>query len=101
MHLLGSITTEQVYLDLTFTTLAMLIIGGVLSLWGAVIGALLISGLNSFLNELEKGIGEVDLPSGTRLVTIGVIMALILLFRPRGITGGREFSQLLSRRGTR
>ena len=101
VHLLGSITTEQVYLDLTFTTLAMLIIGGVLSLWGAVIGALLVSGLNSFLNELEKGIGDVDLPSGTRLVTIGVIMALILLFRPRGITGGREFSQLLSRRGTR
>ncbi|MGI9658796.1 MAG: branched-chain amino acid ABC transporter permease [Gaiellaceae bacterium] len=100
VHLLGSITTEQVYLDLTFTTLAMLIIGGMLSLWGAVIGALLISGLNSFLNELEKGIGDVDFPSGTRLVTIGAIMALILLFRPRGVTGGREFSQVLSRRGS-
>lgn len=99
VHLLGSITTEQVYLDLTFTTLAMLIIGGVLSLWGAVIGALVISGLNSFLNELEKGIGDVDVPSGTRLVTIGVIMALILLFRPSGITGGREFSSLLRRNG--
>ena len=54
MHLLGSITTEQVYLDLTFTTLAMLIIGGVLSLWGAVIGALLISGLNSFLSMSSR-----------------------------------------------
>ncbi len=92
VHLLGSITTEQVYLDLTFTTLAMLIIGGVGSLWGATIGALLISGLNSFLNELENGIGDVDLPTGTRLVTIGAIMALILLFKPSGITGGREFT---------
>lgn len=99
VHLLGSITTEQVYLALTFTTLAMLIIGGVLSLWGAVIGALVISGLNSFLNELEKGLGNVDAPTGTRLVTIGVIMALILLFRPSGLTGGREFTQLFSRRG--
>jgi branched-chain amino acid transport system permease protein len=92
VHLLGSITTEQVYLDLTFTTLAMLIIGGVGSLWGATVGALLISGLNSLLNEAENGIGSVDLPTGTRLVTIGAIMALILLFRPQGITGGREFA---------
>jgi branched-chain amino acid transport system permease protein len=100
VHLLGSITTEQVYLDLTFTTLAMLIIGGVGSLWGATVGALLISGLNSLLNEAENGIGGVDLPTGTRLVTIGVLMALILLFRPRGITGGREFSfRLPARKG--
>lgn len=92
VHLLGSITTEQVYLDLTFTTLAMLIIGGIGSLWGATVGALLISGLNSFLDELENGIGGVDVPSGTRLVTIGVLMAAILLFRPQGLTSGREFS---------
>lgn len=102
VHLLGSITTEQVYLDLTFTTLAMLIIGGVGSLWGATVGALLISGLNSLLNEAENGIGGVDLPTGTRLVTIGVMMALILLFRPRGLTGGREFSfRLPARKGGR
>jgi branched-chain amino acid transport system permease protein len=102
VHLLGSITTEQVYLDLTFTTLAMLIIGGVGSLWGATVGALLISGLNSLLNEAENGIGSVDLPTGTRLVTIGALMALILLFRPRGITGGREVSfKLPARKGER
>ena len=36
VHMLGSITTEQVYLELTFLTLAMLVVGGVTSLWGAV-----------------------------------------------------------------
>jgi branched-chain amino acid transport system permease protein len=90
VHLLGSITTEQVYLDLAFITLAMLIVGGVSSLWGAVVGALFVSGLNSFLAEAEKGVGGVDLPTGTRLVTLGFLMALVLLFRPAGITGGRE-----------
>jgi branched-chain amino acid transport system permease protein len=94
VHLRGSITTEQVFLDLTFITLAMLIIGGVSSLWGAVLGALVVSGLNSFLNEAENGIESVglDLPTGTRLVTLGTLMALVLLFRPAGITGGKEFS---------
>jgi branched-chain amino acid transport system permease protein len=94
VHLRGSITTEQVFLDLTFITLAMLIIGGVASLWGAVLGALLVSGLDSVLNEAEKGIEtlDLDLPTGTRLVTLGALMALVLLFRPSGITEGREFS---------
>jgi branched-chain amino acid transport system permease protein len=93
VHELGSITTDQVYLPLTFLTLAMLVVGGVSSLWGAVFGALLISGLNSFLNDAEQGIQigfRLDLPDGTRLVTIGVVMALVLILRPAGITGGRE-----------
>jgi branched-chain amino acid transport system permease protein len=96
VHLLGSFTTQQVYLDLAFLTLAMLVIGGVRSLWGAVVGALLVSGVNSLLLSAERGLnlglGEVTVPTGTRLVTLGVVMALILLFRPRGVTGGREVS---------
>ncbi len=40
VHMLGSITTEQVYLELTFLTLAMLVVGGLTSLFGAVLGAL-------------------------------------------------------------
>ena len=96
VHLLGSITTQQVYLDLAFLTLAMLVIGGVSSLWGAVVGALLVSGLNSLLLTAERGLSlgvtELTVPTGTRLVTLGVVMALILLFRPRGVTGGRELS---------
>jgi len=92
VHELGSITTEQVYLELTFLTLAMLVVGGVSSLWGAVVGALAVSGLNSFLIEAEDGVGAVDLPSGSRLILLGAIMATVLILRPSGITGGREFS---------
>jgi branched-chain amino acid transport system permease protein len=93
VHLLGSITTEQVYLELTFVTLAMLVVGGVTSLWGAVLGALVVSGLDSFLSEAEQGVDfgvALDLPQGTRLVFLGAIMALMLILRPSGITGGRE-----------
>jgi len=94
VHELGSITIEQVYLELTFLTLAMLVVGGVSSLWGAVLGTLAVSGLNSFLIEAEQGVDvgvTLDLPSGTRLIILGGLMTLVLILRPSGLTGGREF----------
>jgi branched-chain amino acid transport system permease protein len=94
VHLLGSITTEQVYLELTFLTLMMLVIGGVTSLLGAVVGALAVSGLDSFLSEAEQGVSvgvSINLPQGSRLIFLGAIMALVLILRPSGLTGGREF----------
>ena len=54
VHELGSITTEQVYLELTFLTLAMLVVGGVSSLWGAVLGALTVSGLTRSCSRRSK-----------------------------------------------
>jgi branched-chain amino acid transport system permease protein len=95
VHELGSITTDQVYLELTFITLAMLVVGGIGSLWGAVVGALLVSGLDSLLGDAENGIHvgfRLTLPGGTRLVTLGALMALVLILRPSGLTGGREFA---------
>jgi len=95
VHLLGSITTEQVYLELTFVTLAMLVVGGVTSLWGAVLGALVVSGLDSLLSEAERGVQigvSLNLPDGTRLAILGALMAVVLILRPSGLTGGRELS---------
>jgi branched-chain amino acid transport system permease protein len=102
VHLAGTLTAEQVFLDLTFITLAMLVVGGIGSLWGSVLGALFIAGLNAYLTEAERGVRafgvDVDLPSGTRLIALGAIMALVLLFRPSGLTGGRELAWPFVRR---
>jgi branched-chain amino acid transport system permease protein len=93
VHLLP-LNTETVYLDLTFVALAMLVIGGLTSLWGAVVGALAVSALDSFLAEAENGIGilggTLDLPAGTRIIVVGALMALVLIVRPGGLTAGRE-----------
>jgi branched-chain amino acid transport system permease protein len=103
VHLLGSITTEQVYLELTFLTLAMLVVGGLTSLWGAVVGALAVSGLDSFLSQAESGVHvgfTLDVPQGTTLVFLSAIMAIVLILRPSGLTGGGEFRlPRLGRRG--
>jgi branched-chain amino acid transport system permease protein len=93
VHLLP-VNTESVYLDLTFITLAMLVVGGATSLWGAV-GALAVSALDSYLAVAENGSSffgaKIDLPAGTRVVIVGTLMAVVLILRPNGLTGGREF----------
>jgi branched-chain amino acid transport system permease protein len=95
VHLLP-VNTEAVYLNLTFITLAMLVIGGATSLWGAVVGALAVSAVDAFLAEAESGIHifgrSLDLPAGTRIVVVSALMAIVLILRPTGLTGGREFS---------
>lgn len=96
VHQLGSITVDQLYLELTFLTLAMLVIGGSASLWGATVGALGISLLDSWLSAAENTVHvvffSVTLPNGASDLILGVIMAAMLLFRPQGVTGGAEFS---------
>ncbi len=102
VHLLENITTSQVYLDLTFLTLAMLVVGGVGSLFGAVLGATCVSLLTILLQNAELGIHvvgwRIKLPSGSSLVGVAVVMLVVLLVRPSGITGGRELELRRSRR---
>jgi branched-chain amino acid transport system permease protein len=94
VHLLP-IGSEDVYLDLTFITLAMLVVGGATSLFGAVVGALAVSALDSYLAVAENGTSflgwHIDLPAGTSEIVVGVLMAAVLILRPAGLTGGREF----------
>jgi len=93
-HFLGVLTTDVFYLSLTFITLAMLVIGGIGSLAGAVIGVMAISALIEVLRQLEEGVTiggvSVGLPAGMQEVLLGVAMLLILVYRARGLTNSRE-----------
>jgi branched-chain amino acid transport system permease protein len=91
---LGSFNASFFYLALTFTTLAMLVVGGITSLSGAVVGSLAISFVAEVLHRIEQGadVGPLHIPArpGLREVGLAVIMLLILVLRPRGLTNGRE-----------
>ena len=101
VHLLP-VEIDSLYLDVTFLTLAMLVVGGSGSLLGAVVGALAVGGLDSFLSAAENGVDlfgwHLNLPTDTAELTVGVLMALVLIVRPSGLTGGREFSLAWMRR---
>lgn len=93
VHLLQSINVREVYLDLTFLTLAMLVVGGVGSLLGAVVGALGVGLVDILLSDLENRWqvgGASVLPGGSSFVGVAIVMLVVLVLRPSGITGGRE-----------
>jgi branched-chain amino acid transport system permease protein len=93
-HFLGSIAVKNFWLALTFVSVAMLIVGGQGSLTGAVTGTAVVSIIVEVLRQFEVGIDFrgtlIQVPLGTRELGIALVMLLILIFRPRGITMGRE-----------
>ncbi|TMV08438.1 branched-chain amino acid ABC transporter permease [Ruegeria sediminis] len=99
-HSIGVLNPDSFYLGITFISLAMLVVGGIGSLSGAVIGVLLLSLLIELLVRAERGITigatQFALPSGSQEILIGVAMIFVLILRPAGLTGGREFKLRLT-----
>ena len=93
-HLLGTMTANTFYLDLTFVTLAMLVVGGSKSLTGACAGVLLVSAVQEIFRTIERGIhlGSLTLSAapGLQEIALALILLFILIARPDGIMGDRE-----------
>lgn len=93
---LQPLQADNLSLDLTFITLAMLVVGGSGSLLGAVVGALALNGLFSFFSAATNTVDvfgwSLTVPSGTAELSLGALMAIVLILRPNGLTGGRELS---------
>jgi branched-chain amino acid transport system permease protein len=95
-HFLGTVRVETFYLDLTFLIIAMLVIGGMRSLTGAIAGAIVITLLTELMRQAEVGVTigttAIAAPGGLGDALLALLMLLIILFRPNGIAGGREIS---------
>lgn len=93
-HYLGVLSADAFYLNMTFLILAMLVVGGIGSLSGAVAGVVVVSTCVEILKLLEHGFSfygsEVALPAGSKEVLIGLFMVLILIFRPSGLMAGKD-----------
>lgn len=93
-HSVGVVTPDTFYLGLTFITLSMLVVGGMNSLSGAVLGVVILSIIIQLLRWMEKGVDfggtTFALPLGVQEIAIGVVMIVILMYRPSGLTRNRE-----------
>ena len=93
-HFLGVLTADSFYLSLSFITLSMLVVGGLGSLSGAVLGVVVVTIVVEVLRSLEGGLSlgkmTLSLPPGSQEIGLGLVLALIMIFRPTGLTRGRE-----------
>jgi len=93
-HSVGVVTPDTFYLALTFTTLSMLVVGGMNSLSGAVLGVVVLSIVIQLLRWLEKGVdlggATLSIPLGLQEIGLGIVMIVILIFRPTGLTRNQE-----------
>ena len=99
VHQSGVLNPTTFYFGATVTTMTMLVVGGVRSVLGAVIGAIGIAAVNELLHGVENGasvfgaisIGEAP---GLAAIGLGLILLATMIAMPNGLSGGREAGEL-------
>lgn len=95
-HYLGSFSPASFYLAYTFSLISMLVIGGMQSISGAVVGVIVVTLASEVLRNLERGVdfGAFSVPPlyGASQIVLGIIFILVMIFRPSGIMGDRELT---------
>lgn len=74
---IGTLVPDAFFIVESFMILAMVVIGGRGNLWGAVLGAVLLT----VVPEMLRGVGDF------RLITYGLALTLVALFLPGGLSG--------------
>jgi branched-chain amino acid transport system permease protein len=87
-HFLGSFSPSVFYFDITFQVITMLVVGGMGSVSGSVIGAVVMLALGEALRRIEGA----TLLYGMGGIVIASVLILVIIFRPSGIMGQREIS---------
>lgn len=97
-HFLTVFSPKEFYFDLTFAVIAMLVIGGMTSVSGGVLGAGLVTVMIEILRRAENGfeLGPVVVPQFFGLTQVG--LSLVILFtlykRREGLLGYSELAPL-------
>jgi branched-chain amino acid transport system permease protein len=90
-HFITTFTPSEFYLEATFMIIAMVVVGGLGSLTGTVLGVVSISVLDDLLGRAQDGsLLGLSLPAGSAAVGVAALLLAMLIKRPDGLTGGRE-----------
>lgn len=87
-HFITSFSPTVFYFDLTFKVITMLVVGGMGSVSGSIVGTVLIVGLTEVLRRLED-------PSqlyGMSGIILAILFILIIIFRREGLLGRQEIA---------
>ena len=109
-HMLGAFSPASFYLQLVFAHVAMMIVGGMASVGGAIVGVIIVTLLQDTVRQFEGGaeILGFALPEvfGLTTIALGLVILLIIRLRPQGLIGNYELgpnasSKLLANIGWR
>jgi branched-chain amino acid transport system permease protein len=93
-HLITAISPAAFYLDLTFNVIVMLVVGGMGSITGSILGAAILTFIPEILRNLEVGIqvGPVHLPElyGASQIVLGIMFIFMIIFKRDGLMGTQE-----------
>jgi len=100
--LLTTISPDLFTFFLTFQLLIIIVLGGLGSMSGAIIGTVLVIGGSEWLRFLDDSLNifgyVTDAHPGLRMVVFSLILIIVMLFAREGIMGKREFSDIFKRR---
>ncbi len=98
-HFLGAISPKKFYFTDTFLLLAMLIVGGMTTVTGAITGAVTITIVTEVLRRFEGGfsLAGLEMPAvfGTTQIGIGLIILFAMFRKPDGLAGLKEWEERL------
>ncbi len=100
--LLTTISPDLFTFFLTFQLLIIIVLGGLGSMTGAIIGTILVIGGSEWLRFLDAPMNlfgyQTDAHPGLRMVVFSIILILVMLFAREGIMGKRELSDIFKRK---
>ena len=104
-----SAVTSTFTVALTYNILLMVVLGGIGSISGSILGAFIVTGSQEWLRFLDReytwselipgigntGFGAVNVPlprNGFRMVVFSILLMLVVLFWNHGLTGSKEIT---------
>ncbi|MBI4234810.1 branched-chain amino acid ABC transporter permease [Candidatus Peregrinibacteria bacterium] len=83
---LGFINPQNFHIPQLTTAISMIIVGGMASFWGSILGTVILVLVPEILRFLTL---SPDILAGVRLGIYGLILILFMLFKPNGLMGKR------------
>ncbi len=94
-HLIGTIDPLMFRFLMTFNILLIVVLGGIGSITGSVVSAVVVTFLLEQMRFLDQAItiGSLELPAvpGMRMVIFAILLMSVILFYPKGLMGREEF----------
>ena len=96
----GSVVPTDFQPQVTFIGYAVLIIGGLARIFGPVVGSMILWGILAITSNVLRDLAPIEIGGLTlleggdvgvvRLMMVGLLLVLLMAFRPQGIFGKRE-----------